>query len=132
MDVAVRTTWLGCFRLRLLALLCVALTLSFNVSITVSASESAHHELEVVQAGSTANVVYCSGDDQSCGISDHDHGRISPHLHTTEIGLIGLPAVGGPSVELHFVATGVVSAQPLPIDGLEQQAPDRPPRTSRI
>jgi hypothetical protein len=120
------------FRSRFLALLCIALTLSFGVSAAVSASESAHHEVEVARAASPGGTIICVGDDRSCGLPDHDENNVVPHLHAVDIGLVGLPAVDAPTTVHQLVAESV----PLPAcrstEGLKQPTPERPPRTTCI
>jgi hypothetical protein len=123
---------LAYFRSRVLAVLCVALTLSLGASKVIAASESTHHELEITQAGSTAAIVYCSGDDRSCDLPDHDHDHVVPHLHTADTGVIGLPAGVSPISIQYRVAGSVNLATSLLVEGLKQQAPYRPPRTTCI
>jgi hypothetical protein len=132
MNALRRTPWLARFRSRWLALFCIALTLSFGASAAVSASESAHHEVEVAQAASPATTIICLGDDRSCGLPDHDENRVIPHLHTVDIGSIGLPAVDAPVAFLQLVATSVPLPAVLSVDGLTQSTPERPPRTTCI
>src|SRR5712691_4315935 len=103
MSVFTKTPRLARFRSRLLALFCIALTLSFGASAAVSASESAHHELEVArQTTSSAGTIICLGNDRSCGLPDHDENDVVPHLHTCDIGLVGLPAVDAPT-PVHYL-----------------------------
>jgi hypothetical protein len=118
-------------RSRFLAVFCIALTLSFGVSAAVSASESAHHEVEVAKAASPGGTV-CVGDDRSCGLPDHDENNVVPHLHTSDIGLIGLPAVDTPVTVHRLVAESVPLPACLVVDGLKQPTPERPPRTTCI
>ena len=96
MNALRRKPGLAGFRSRWLALFCIALTLSFGASAAASASESAHHEVEFAQAGSPAATIICLGNDRSCGLPDHDENQVIPHLHTVDIGSIGLPAVDAP------------------------------------
>jgi hypothetical protein len=132
MNALRRKLGLAGFRSRWLALFCIALTLSFGVSAAASVSESAHHEVEFAQAGSPAATIICLGNDRSCGLPDHDENQIIPHLHTVDIGSIGLPAVDAP-VTIHELRGKSV---PLPAflsaDGLTQPTPERPPRTTCI
>ncbi len=117
-------------RSRFLALFCIALTLSFGASAAVSASESAHHEVEVAQAASPGGTIICVGDDRSCGLPDHDENNVVPHLHTSDIGLIGLPAVQAPIMVRHVVAESVPLPACLAVDGLKHPTPERPPRAT--
>ncbi|NOJ39885.1 hypothetical protein [Bradyrhizobium australiense] len=120
------------FRSRWLALFCIVLTLSFGTSAAVSASESAHHEVEVAQAASPVATIICLGDDRSCGLPDHDEDQVIPHLHTVDIGSVGLPAVDAPVATLQLRAESVPLPAFLPVDGLKQPTPERPPRTTCI
>lgn len=115
-----------------MAIFCIALTLSFSIGRIVSASESAHHELEVAQAGSLAGTVYCLGDDRSCGLPDHDEDHVVPHLHTADIGLIGLPALEYPVTVRPLAAVSFPLPACLPVEGLKQPTPERPPRPTCI
>ena len=119
-------------RSRFLAVFCIALTLSFGVSAAVSASESAHHELEVAKAASPGGTIICVGDDRSCGLPDHDENNVVPHLHTSDIGLIGLPVVDAPVTVRRLATESVPFPACLVVDGLKQPTPERPPRTTCI
>lgn len=132
MSVFTKAPLLARFRSRLLALFCVALSLSFGVTAAVSASESIHHELEVVQNPSPGGAIVCLGDDRSCGLPDHDEDHVVPHLHVSDIGSIGLPAVNAPAAVHQLVATSFPLPACLPVEGLRQQTPERPPRTTCI
>jgi len=132
MNVLRRTPRLARFRSRWLAFFCIALTLSFGASAAVSASESAHHEVEVAQAASPATTIICLGDDRSCGLPDHDENKVIPHLHTVDIGSIGLPVVDAPVTVLQLVAKSVPLPAVLSVDGLTQSTPERPPRITCI
>ena len=120
------------FRSRWLALFCVALTLTFGASTAVSASESAHHEVEVAQAASPATTIICLGNDLSCGLPDHDEDNVVPHLHTVDIGSVGLPAVEVPATVHQLKAESVPLPACLSVEGLKQPTPERPPRTTCI
>lgn len=120
------------FRSRWLALFCIALTLSFGASAAVSASESAHHEVEVAQASPLAKTIICLGNDRACGLPDHDENQVIPHLHTVDLGSIGLPAVDAPATILELRGKSVPLPAFLPVDGLTQPTPERPPRTTCI
>jgi hypothetical protein len=120
------------FRSRWLALLCIALTLTFGASAAVSASESAHHEVEVAQAASLATTIVCLGDDRSCGLPEHDEDHVIPHLHTVDIGSVGLPAVEAPTVIHELKAESLPLPASLSVEGLKQPTPERPPRTTCI
>jgi hypothetical protein len=98
----------------------------------VSASESAHHEVEVAQAASPATTIICLGNDRSCGLPDHDENNVVPHLHTADIGSVGLPAVDAPVTILQFRAKSVPLPAFLSVDGLTQSTPERPPRATCI
>lgn len=132
MNAPRRRPGLAGFRSRWLALVCIALTLSFGASAAVSASESAHHEVEVAQASPLVATIICLGNDRSCGLPDHDENQVIPHLHTIDIGSIGLLAVDAPVTILELRGKSV----PLPafrsVDGLTQPTPERPPRTTCI
>jgi hypothetical protein len=132
MNALRRKPGLAGFRSRWLALFCIALTLTFGASAAVSASESAHHEVEVAQAASPATTIVCLGNDRSCGLPDHDENNVIPHLHTVDIGSIGLPAVGTPVTILQPRAKSVPLPAFLSVDGLTQSTPERPPKTSCI
>src|SRR6185503_7377685 len=127
-----RKPGLAGFRSRWLALFCIALTLSFGASAAVSASESAHHEVEVAQASPLVATIICLGNDRSCGLPDHDENQIIPHLHTVDIGSIGLPAVAVPASILELRGKSVPLPAFLSVDGLTQPTPERPPRTTCI
>ena len=128
MNALRRKPRLAGFRSRWLALFCIALTLSFGASAAVSASESAHHEVEVAQAASPA--VICLGDDRSCGLPDHDENNVVPHLHTVDVGSVGLPAVEAPATIHQVKAESVPLPANLSVEGLTQSTPERPPRTT--
>jgi hypothetical protein len=119
---------------RFLAVFCIALTLSFGVSAAVSASESAHHELEVAKAASPGGTIICVGDDRSCGLPDHDENNVVPHLHTSDIGLIGLPVVDAPVTVRRLATESVPFPACLVVDGLKQPTPpnarQEPPASS--
>ncbi|MEO6947962.1 MAG: hypothetical protein ABI150_15725 [Nitrobacter sp.] len=119
-------------RSRLLTILCVVLTLSLGISTVVSASEAVHHELEVAQAGSATTVLYCQGDDRSCGLPDHDEDNVIPHLHATYVGMFSLPAIDGPVMARQLVAINFALPPALPVEGTTPRMPDRPPRTTCI
>ena len=125
-----RKPGLAGFRSRWLTLFCIALTLSFGANAAVSASESAHHEVEVAQASPLVATIICLGNDRSCGLPDHDENQIIPHLHTVDIGSIGLPAVTAPATMLELRGKSVPLPAFLPVDGLTQPTPERPPRTT--
>ena len=132
MNALRRKPGLAGFRSRWLALFCIALTLSFGASAAASARESAHHEVEFAQAGSPATTIICLGNDRSCGLPDHDENNVVPHLHTADIGSVGLPAVGSPVTILQPRAKSVPLPAFLSVDGLTQSTPERPPKTSCI
>ena len=132
MNALRRKPGLAGFRSRWLALVCIALTLSFGASAAVSASESAHHEVEVAQASPLVATIICLGNDRSCGLPDHDESQIIPHLHTVDIGSIGLPAVDAPATILELRGENVPLPAFLSADGLTQPTPERPPRTTCI
>lgn len=124
-----RKPGLAGFRSRWLALFCIALTLSFGASAAVSASESAHHEVEVARAALPATTIICLGNDHSCGLPDHDEDNVVPHLHTADIGSVGLPAVEAPATIHELKAESVPLPACLSVEGLKQPTPERPPRT---
>jgi hypothetical protein len=132
MNAHRRKPGLAGFRSRWLALFCIALTLTFGASAAVSASESAHHEVEVAQASSPAGTIICLGDDRSCGLPDHDEDNVVPHLHAVDIGLVGLPAVEAPATVHQLKAESVPLPANLSVEGLTQSTPERPPRTTCI
>jgi hypothetical protein len=132
MNALSRKPRLAGLRSRWLALFCIALTLTFGATAAVSASESAHHEVEVAQAPSPAATIICLGDDRSCGLPDHDEDNVVPHLHTVDIGLVGLPAIGAPAVVRQLKAESVPLPACLSVEGLKQPTPERPPRTTCI
>ena len=132
MNALRRKSGLAGFRSRWLALFCIALTLTFGASAAVSASESAHHELEVAQAASPAGTIVCLGDDRSCGLPDHDEDNVVPHLHTADIGWVALPAVEAPATIHQLKAESVPLPASLSVEGLKQPTPERPPRTTCI
>jgi hypothetical protein len=132
MNALRRKPGLAGFRSRWLALFCIALTLTFGASAAVSASESAHHEVEVAQAASPAATVICLGNDRSCGLPDHDEDNVVPHLHAVDIGLVGLPAVEAPAMVHQLKAESVPLPAYLSVRGLKQPTPERPPRTTCI
>ena len=117
---------------RLLAIFCIVLTLSFGVGTVVSASEAIHHELEAAQAGSATAVLYCQGDDQSCGLPEHDENNVIPHLHAAHVGMFSLPAIDGPVTARQLVAISFALPPSLPVEGTAPRMPDRPPRTTCI
>lgn len=132
MNALRRKPGLAGFRSRWLALFCIALTLTFGVSAAVSASESAHHEVEVAQAASPATTIICLGNDRSCGLPDHDENNVVPHLHTADIGWVGLPAVEAPATIHQLKAESVPLPASLSVEGLKQPTPERPPKTTCI
>ena len=132
MNALRRKPRLAGLRSRWLALFCIALTLTFGASAAVSASESAHHEVEVAQAASAAATIICLGDDRSCGLPDHDEDNVVPHLHTVDIGSVGLPAVEAPAMVHQLKAESVPLPAYLSVKGLKQPTPERPPRTTCI
>ncbi len=132
MNALPRKPGLTGFRSRWLALFCIALTLSFGASAAVSASESAHHEVEVAQASPLVATIICLGNDRSCGLPDHDENQVIPHLHTVDLGSIGLPAVDAPVTILELRGESVPLPAFLSVDGLTQPTPERPPRTTCI
>ena len=132
MNALRRKPGLAGFRSRWLALFCIALTLTFGASAAVSASESAHHEVEVAQAASPAGTIICLGDDRSCGLPDHDEDNVVPHLHAVDIGLVGLPAVEAPAMVRQLKAESVPLPACLSVEGSKQPTPERPPRTTCI
>jgi hypothetical protein len=119
-------------RSRLLAIFCIVLTLTFGVGTVVSASEAIHHELEAAQASSITAVLYCQGDDRSCGLPEHDEDHVIPHLHAAHVGMFSLPAIDGPVVARQLVAISFALAPSLPVEGTAPRKPDRPPRTTCI
>jgi hypothetical protein len=127
-----RKPGLAGFRSRWLALFCIALTLSFGASAAVSASESAHHEVEVAQASPLVATIICLGNDRSCGLPDHDEDNVVPHLHTVDIGSAGVLAVQAPAAIRLLKAESVPLPASLPVEGLKQPTPERPPRTTCI
>ena len=116
---------------RLLAIFCIALTLLFSVSTVVSASEGVHHELEVAQAGSAA-IVFCQGDDRSCGLPEHDEDHVIPHIHAAHVGMFALLAIDAPVTARQLVAISFALPPSLPVEGTAPRMPDRPPRTTCI
>ena len=132
MNALRRKPGLAGFRSRWLALFCIALTLSFGASAAVSASESAHHEVEVAQAASPATTIICLGNDRSCGLPDHDENNVVPHLHTADIGSVGLPVGEAPAVIHELKVESVPLPASLSIEGLTQPTPERPPKTTCI
>jgi hypothetical protein len=132
MNALRRKLGLAGFRSRWLALFCIALTLSLGVSAAASARESAHHEVEFAQAGSPATTIICLGNDRSCGLPDHDENNVVPHLHTADIGSVGLPAVEAPATIHELKAESVPLPACLSVEGLKQPTPERPPRTTCI
>jgi hypothetical protein len=113
-------------------MLCIALTLTFGARAAVSVSESVHHEVEIAQARVPAVAIVCLGDDRSCGLPEHDENKVIPHLHTVDIGSIGLPAVNAPATFLELRGKSVPLPAFLSVDGLTQPTPERPPRTTCI
>jgi hypothetical protein len=77
-------------------------------------------------------VIICLGDDRSCGLPEHDENRVIPHLHAADIGSAGLPAVEAPTVIHELKAEGLPLPASLSVEGLNQQTPERPPRTTCI
>ena len=132
MNALRRKPGLTGFRSRWLALFCIALTLSFGASAAASVSESAHHEVEVAQASTLVATIICLGNDRSCGLPDHDEDDVVPHLHTVDIGSVGLPAVEAPAMVHQLKAEGVPLPACLSVEGLKQPTPERPPRTTCI
>ena len=132
MNALRRKPGLAGFRSRWLALFCIALPLSFGANAAVSASESAHHEVEVAQAASPATTIICLGNDRSCGLPDHDENNVVPHLHTADIGSVGLPAVQAPVTIHRLKAESVPLPASLSVEGLKQPTPERPPKTTCI
>jgi hypothetical protein len=132
MNALRRKPRLAGFRARWLALFCIALTLSFGASAAASVSESAHHEVEFAQAGSPAAKIICLGNERSCGLPDHDENNVVPHLHTADIGSVGLPAVEAPATIQQLKAESVPLPASLSVEGLTQSTPERPPRTTCI
>jgi hypothetical protein len=132
MNALRRKPGLAGFRSRWLALFCIALTLTFGASAAVSASESAHHEVEVAQAASPATTIICLGNDRSCGLPDHDEDDVVPHLHTVDIGSVGVIAVQAPATVRQSKAESVPLPASLSVEGLKQPTPERPPRTTCI
>jgi hypothetical protein len=132
MNALRRKPGLAGFRSRWLALFCIALTLSFGASAAVSASESAHHEVEVAQASPFVATIICLGNDRSCGLPDHDENNVVPHLHTADIGSVGLPAVHAQATIQQLKAESVPLPASLSVEGLKQPTPERPPRTTCI
>ncbi len=123
-----RTRW----RSRLLSLFCIALTLLLSLSSVVTANENVHHELDVVQAGSGVATIFCLGNDQSCGLPDHDENRVVPHLHAADIGLFGLPTIE-PVKTIHPLISVRFPLSPcLNLHGLKQQTLERPPKAACI
>ena len=120
------------FRFRLLVLFCIALTLSLSVSSVVTANENVHHERDIVRAGSGAATIFCLGNDQSCGLPDHDENRVVPHLHAADVGLFGLPVVGAVKTVHPLVFVRFPLSSCLNLDGIEQQALERPPKATCI
>jgi hypothetical protein len=132
MNALRRKLGLAGFRSRWLALFCIALTLSLGVSAAASARESAHHEVEFAQAGSPATTIICLGNDRSCGLPDHDESNVIPHLHTADIGSVGLPAVEAPATIHELKAESVPLPACLSVEGLKQPTPERPPKTTCV
>ena len=132
MNALRRKPGLAGFRSRWLALFCIALTLSLGVSAAASARESAHHEVEFAQAGSPATTIICLGNDRSCGLPDHDENDVVPHLHTVDIGSVGVLAVQAPATIYQVKAESVPLPACLSVEGLKQPTPERPPRTTCI
>jgi hypothetical protein len=132
MNALRRKPGLAGFRSRWLALFCIVLTLSFGASAAASVSESAHHEVEFAQAGSPVAAIICLGNDRSCGLPDHDEDNVVPHLHTADIGSVGLPAVEAPATIHELKAESVPLPACLTVEGLKQPTPERPPRTTCI
>lgn len=131
MNALTRTTKLAGWRFRLLALLCVVLTLSMGVGTIVSASEGVHHELDVVQAGSVPTII-CHGDDKSCGLPDRAKGHIVPHLHVADSSFFALPSAETVRTVLPLVSIRFQLALYLPVEGLKLPSAERPPRTTCI
>ena len=119
-------------RSRLLALFCIALTLSLSLGSVVTASENLHHELDVVQAGSGMATIFCLGNDQSCGLPDHDENHVVPHLHAADIGLFGLPAIEAAKTIHPLVSVRFPPSPCLSLDGVKQQTLERPPKVTCI
>lgn len=132
MNALRRKPGLAGFRSRWLALFCIVLTLSFGASAAVSASESVHHEAAVAQASPLVATIICLGNDRSCGLLDHDGNGVPPHLHTVDIGSVGLPAVQAPTTNYQLKAESVPLPANLSVEGLKQPTPERPPKTSCI
>jgi hypothetical protein len=84
-------------RSRLLTIFCVVLTLSLGMGVVVAANDAVHHEWEAAQAGSNAHVIYCQGDDRSCGLPEHDENNVIPHIHVAHASVVSLPAIGAQS-----------------------------------
>ncbi len=120
------------FRFRLLVVFCIALTLSLSVSSVVTANENVHHEQDIVRAGSGVATIFCLGNDQSCGLPDHDENRVVPHLHVADVGLFGLPAIEAVKTVHPLVSVGFPLSPCLILDGIEQQALERPPKATCI
>jgi hypothetical protein len=65
-------------------------------------------------------------------LPDHDENQVIPHLHTVDIGSIGLPAVDATVMILELRGKSVPLPAFLCADGLTQPTPERPPRTTCI
>ena len=117
---------------RFLTILCVFLTLSLGVGVVVSASEAVHHELEAAQAGPDAKIIYCQGDDRSCGLPEHDENNVIPHLHAAHGGAVLLPVISGPETARKLVGISFALPPSVPVEGAAPRMPDRPPITTCI
>jgi hypothetical protein len=120
------------FWFRLLTMFCIALTLSLSLSSVVTANQNVHHEQDIVRAGSGVATIFCLGNDQSCGLPDHDENKVVPHLHATDAGLFGLPAIEAVKTVNPLVSVGFPLSRCENLDGIEQQALERPPRATCI
>jgi hypothetical protein len=117
------------WRFRLLALLCVVLTLSIGIGTVVSASEGVHHELDIVQVGSVPTII-CHGDDRSCGLPDQEKGHIVPHLHVAEFSFFALPSTEPARTFFPLVPVRFQLALYLPAEELTLPSAERPPRVT--
>jgi hypothetical protein len=90
------------------------------------------HEVEVAQASPLVAAIICLGNDRACGLPDHDGNNVPPHLHTVDIGSVGLPAVQAPAANYRLKAESVPLPASLSVEGLKQPTPERPPKTTCI
>src|SRR5207245_10298158 len=71
--------------------------------------------------------------DLSCGLPDHDENQIIPHLHTVDIGSIGLPAVDAPVTILELRTKSVPLPAFLSVDGQPDRSDiDRDRKSTRL